>query len=185
MIKNNRKLIRARRHDEHIIAASVRQDPTHPESWTWPDDSTLSVFDVEHRKVWWWAVDTVNPNVWPTATLYLATTSADIALVQEAKVEKGMTAKPPSRLPASTDGMFRSNRASSPRLVASQPERQSAPRASLACPSPKRSKRRSICTQTADSVCDGWPRWPKAGSTAGPYRYTMELVSLPSATSTS
>ena len=47
------------------------------------------MFDVEHRKAGWWAVDTVNPNVWSTATSYLATITADIALVQEAKVEDG------------------------------------------------------------------------------------------------
>lgn len=58
-------------------------------SWTWPDDSTLSVFDIEYRKAGWWAVDTVNPNAWSTATAYLATTSADIALVQGAKVVDG------------------------------------------------------------------------------------------------
>ena len=47
------------------------------------------MFDVEHRKAGWWAIDTVNPNAWSTATAYLATTTADIALVQEAKVDDG------------------------------------------------------------------------------------------------
>ena len=69
--------------------AGLMQTLTGPESWTWPNDATLSVFDCEHRKMLCWAIETVNPNAWSAATAYLATTIADIVLVQETKLPEG------------------------------------------------------------------------------------------------
>ena len=40
-----------------------------------------------HRGYGFWALDTVNPNAWPGAAELLATTSADVVLVQEAKID--------------------------------------------------------------------------------------------------
>ena len=63
-----------------------------PDSWLWPNDASLSMKDVEHRRHGWWAIETLNPNAWPAAAEYLNGTSADIVLVQEAKVPEGYPA---------------------------------------------------------------------------------------------
>ena len=60
-----------------------------PDSYLWPNDASLSSKDEEHRRNAWWAIDSVNPNAWPAAVEYLNSTTADIALVQEAKVQEG------------------------------------------------------------------------------------------------
>ena len=58
-----------------------------PDSYLWPNDASLSSKDKEHRRDGWWAIDSVNPNAWPAAAEYLDNTTADIALVQDAKVQ--------------------------------------------------------------------------------------------------
>ena len=47
---------------------------------------TLQMGDQSHREHGLWAIDSLNANAWPSAAGYIATTSADIVLVQEAKV---------------------------------------------------------------------------------------------------
>ena len=48
---------------------------------------TVKMRDQSHRDYGLWAFDTVNPNAWPGAAEVLATTSADVVLVQEAKID--------------------------------------------------------------------------------------------------
>ena len=43
--------------------------------------------DCSHRENGLWAFDTVNPNAWPGAADFLASTAADFVAVQEARVE--------------------------------------------------------------------------------------------------
>ena len=72
-----------------VAATCTSREPGLLATWPFPNDLSLSVFDIEHRKAGWWAIDTVNPNAWNTATSYLAISTADVALVQEAKVDDG------------------------------------------------------------------------------------------------
>ena len=52
---------------------------------------TVQMGDQSHREHGLWAIDSLNANAWPSAAGYLATTSADIVPVQEAKVEQDAT----------------------------------------------------------------------------------------------
>ena len=47
---------------------------------------TVQLNDSSHRGLGLWAIDTINPNAWGGALEYLATTAADIVMVQEARV---------------------------------------------------------------------------------------------------
>ena len=51
------------------------------------DKKTVQFSDKSHREAGWWAIDSVNANAWDGALEAMATTSADLIGVQEAKVE--------------------------------------------------------------------------------------------------
>ena len=53
---------------------------------------TVGVKDSSHRGLSLWAIDTFNPNAWPGAAEVLVSTSADVAMVQEARVEAASVA---------------------------------------------------------------------------------------------
>ena len=61
-------------------------------AFAWPNDRSLSMADVTHRKAGFWAIDTANPNAWSTGSDYMLRTSADIVLTQEVKLPGGYPA---------------------------------------------------------------------------------------------
>ena len=55
----------------------------------WHNEHSVSKFDTTHRKMGWWAIDTVNANAWTATADYLCTTSADMVVAQETKLLDG------------------------------------------------------------------------------------------------
>ena len=60
---------------------------------TWPNDKSISLSDVSHRKAGLFAIDTVNPNAWRAGEDYLSRTSTDVILTQEVKLPEGEPCK--------------------------------------------------------------------------------------------
>ena len=56
---------------------------------TWPDDGSLAAGCEQHRQQGLWAVDSVNPDCWPSALEYLKMSAADLALIQECRDRQG------------------------------------------------------------------------------------------------
>ncbi len=54
-----------------------------------PDDGTLAAKDRSHVVAGLWAIDTVNPNAWPSTMEYLQLSAADLVVTQEPKVLPG------------------------------------------------------------------------------------------------
>lgn len=60
-----------------------------PQCPTWPDDGSLAAGCEQHRRQGLWAIETLNPDCWPSALEYLKMTTADVALIQECKTVGG------------------------------------------------------------------------------------------------
>ncbi len=53
----------------------------------WPEPGQLSHLSAWHMQLGLWAIDTFNGNAWPAVKDYMATATADMAVIQEARVE--------------------------------------------------------------------------------------------------
>ena len=51
-------------------------------------EPSFALADCKHRKKGYWAIDSLNPNVWSTGLRYLSSSSADVAFTQECKVPR-------------------------------------------------------------------------------------------------
>ena len=85
-VKKNQATCKAKRKKGQKQEKMAREH--NPQHEQWPVDTSIAKADKTVKEAKQWAIDTLNPNCGRKAAEYLKWTSADIALVQEVKVEE-------------------------------------------------------------------------------------------------